>query len=416
MPNSNSAVVRPLTTRRRGLCNSSPVMNSGFWAPAAPAPCHPQQRQPGQLGSAARSAIESLEDRQLMSVVYVSASSGNNGNSGRNSGDAVKTIARAKSMMRSGDQMLLKSGDSWGEAIGQWDLSNTTIGAYGSGAKPRINTSSDGIWLNQRGQSNITLRGISLNGTNRTNKVGLCVVGSVSNIRIENSEIKGFRMNVNLIGSRGSIRNFTISNSNISNSNGNGMSSGIFADGVNGITIENSTFDRNGGTSGSMYNHGAYLTGQTSNVTVRNSTFSNSSSYGLQARSGGTITGNKFINNSVGLSVGIVNGAGQHTSGGVNINVSNNSFSGRGARRNRGLGIDVGNVRSGTIANNRFSGGTGVYYHNAIALNRGTGGGSQVGVQNLKITGNDATGWGGKLYKAGNAGVRNLMVSGNRAL
>lgn len=423
MPNSNSAVC-PVQARRLGIYALLTKFDVRSWAGTAARRGIGWRGDGGDAGgrattvaaspaAAAGATVESLEGRQMLSAVYVSSVWGRDNWPGRDGDKPVRTIAKAKSMMRDGDQLYLRAGQSWNESFGQWDRSNTLIASYGSGAKPKINTRDNGIWINQGGQRNVTLRGIHINGLYRTNKVGIGLVGAVSNLTLDNVEVRGFRMNVNLIGSRGSIRDVTIRNSDISNANGAGKSSGLFAEGVAGLTIDNSTFDRNGGTSGSMYNHGAYITALCSNVVVRNSTFSNSSSHGLQARAGGTITGNKFINNSVGLSVGIVNGAGVHASGGVSINVSNNTFAGRGIARNRGLGMEVGNVRSGTIANNTFHDGSRARWNAAILLAKGTAGGSKTGINSLKIVGNDVSGWGAKLMKNSNAGIRNLVVSGN---
>src|SRR4051794_30747748 len=106
--------------------------------------------------------LEPLEGRALMSVstgadgwtnvtpssdsriVYVSNSSGNDSNSGLSSSAAVKSITRAKSLMRNGmpDEMLLKRGDTWNESFGTWRTSGRSatepqlVGAYGTGERP----------------------------------------------------------------------------------------------------------------------------------------------------------------------------------------------------------------------------------------------------------------------------------------
>src|SRR4051812_35679353 len=75
-------------------------------------------RQVGCPVAAPAVAAEALEDRQLLSTVYVSTSTGRDGNSGLSSGAAVRSLARAKSLVHSGDTLLLKAGDTWGESFG----------------------------------------------------------------------------------------------------------------------------------------------------------------------------------------------------------------------------------------------------------------------------------------------------------
>src|SRR5688572_21963771 len=54
-------------------------------------------------------------------VIYVS-STGNDSNSGLSASSPVKTIAKAKTLMRDlkPDWMLLKRGDTWNESLGDW--------------------------------------------------------------------------------------------------------------------------------------------------------------------------------------------------------------------------------------------------------------------------------------------------------
>lgn len=404
MPNSNSAVVRPSSARRRGFIGWVKGMVAADRRPAAAA---------RRVAAAAGATVEALEDRQLMSVVYVSASAGNDRNNGSSPGAAVRSFARAARLTDPGDQMLLRAGDTWNTAIGMWSKNNTVIGSYGSGARPRVVTSADGINIYR--SSNVTIRNISLVGANRTTRAGITMAGTNNNILIENVEVRGFRMNIVAHGFFAPINNLRIRNSQITDSNANGLSSGLYADRVYGLTLEGNTFDRNGGR-GSLMNHGAYITALCRNFVARNNTFANSSNFGLQARGGGEITGNTFRNNAIGLSVGLVNGAGVHTDGGVTCNVTNNTFTGVGVGlTTNGLGILVGNIRSGTIANNRFTNGTRHRWSAAIMLDRGNAAGRQVGVNNLRITGNTASNWGGHgidITRA--AGARNVITVNNR--
>ena len=402
MPNSNSAVVRPSSTRRRGLIGWFKRVNGVANRSGVPLSLRGQRAV----------VVEPLEDRQLMSVVYLSSSTGSDRNTGTSPSSPVASTAKAFSLVHPGDTLLLKCGDSWGQSLGNWSKSNTTIGSYGTGAKPKISTgTADGLAIIKA--SNVTVRGISFVGLNGTARNGIVTTGGNGNLTIDNCDVTGFRMNITAQGYFGAVNGLKITNSNISRANGKGMSSGLYADNVHGLTLTNNVFDHNGGT-GSIFNHGAYITAKCTNLTVTGSTFSYSSNFGLQARCGGVITGNTFANNSVGLSVGIVNGGGVHTDGGVTCTVTNNTFTGVGVGLKSGLGMDLGNIKSGVVSGNKFVNGTGYKYAAAISLDRGTAAGLQVGVLNLKIMNNTASHWGGTgVYVSPTAGARNLTVSGN---
>jgi hypothetical protein len=352
-----------------------------------------------------------LEDRQLMSVVYVSSTAGKDSNNGLSSGSPISSFAKAAAIAKPGDSVLLKAGDSWSQSMGIWSKSCITIGSYGVGAKPRITTAQDGIAIIRA--SSFTVRGLSFVGINGTSRSGIVTTGGNSNLVIDNCDVTGFRMNITAQGYYGPVYGLRISNSRITRSNGIGMSSGLFADNVKNLVVENSVFDRNGGA-GSMYNHGAYLTSSTTDAIVRNNTFSYSSNFGLQARGGGTISGNQFLCNSIGLSVGIVNGSGTHTPGGVVCNVTNNTFSGRGPGLNAGIGMDLGNVKCGLVSGNRFLNGGNLRAGVCVGLSRGNAAGAQVGIRNLKITGNTSSSWGPYgTFRTSNAGLYNVSIAGN---
>ena len=118
--------------------------------------------------------LESLEARRMLSVttdeqgwtvfgrsadtriVYVSNSTGSDTNSGLAEDAPVKTLAKARTLLRNGtpDWMLLKRGDVWTENFTNWKTSGRdedemmVIGAYGSGARPKLNTGTAGGFSN----------------------------------------------------------------------------------------------------------------------------------------------------------------------------------------------------------------------------------------------------------------------------
>ena len=134
---------------------------------------------------------------------------------------------------------------------------------------------------------------------------------------------------------------------------------------MNGILIQENYIDHNGwnplvtGAVGTWFDHDCYISGENSGCVVLDNTFADAAAYGLQARSGGIVEGNIFINNPVGMSFGVVNGA-TTTKGGVTGIVSGNVFFGGGSVSGVmiGNGIIVGNIKPGRraiITNNIFS-------------------------------------------------------------
>src|SRR5262245_6886667 len=89
-----------------------------------------------------QSVFETLEGRTLMSVstdaqgwtvvtpaadskiIYISNSQGSDSNDGLSASSPVKTLSKGESLLRNGsaDQLLLKRGDTWHEAFGNWAL------------------------------------------------------------------------------------------------------------------------------------------------------------------------------------------------------------------------------------------------------------------------------------------------------
>jgi hypothetical protein len=158
MPKWYSAAVRALFARRgrpaRGVC--------GLFAVRV----NPGARS--KLRHAAVPVVEAIENRQMLSVstdaggwtvitppsdarvIYVSSSSGDDASNGLSAGAAVRTLAKAASLVRngSGDEMLLRRGDTWHESLGTWTKSGRSasepivIGAYGTGARPTVATGS----------------------------------------------------------------------------------------------------------------------------------------------------------------------------------------------------------------------------------------------------------------------------------
>jgi hypothetical protein len=176
-----------------------------------------------------------------------------------------------------------------------------------------------------------------------------------------------------------------------------GNSEGLFAESVNGLTLDGNVFDHNGWGNGkpqTMFNHNAYIRSTTTGLVAINNVFSNASSHGLQARGGGHVEGNVFIDNPIGLSFGLVNGS-PVTPGGVAGKVVNNVFQGT---RNigsmvRGIAMEIGNVRRGgtNITGNVIAHGNSTTKLPGIQLNWGSGNSNAyqaVGINDLNLSNN----------------------------
>jgi hypothetical protein len=346
---------------------------------------------------AGRSAmVETLESRQLMSVstnvagftvvtpsadsriVYVS-SSGSDNNSGLTSAAPVKTFAKASTLMRSDmpDQLLLRRGDIFTQTFGYWKKGGRSedqpmvIGAYGTGARPEIRTGTGtGIYLGNvsaRVVDNISILGINWRASGRDTSIGgslsssssdgIAVVSATHHLLIEDCTFEKYQVGISFVPVYGSSQGTVVRRCNIteSYSTGGRPAHGIFADGVTGLTLEQNVLDHNGWLEGISsakpitQSHNVYITGTSSGLVARENVFSNASSHGIQARSGGIIENNLFLNNPIGLSFGVVNGSGVTTKGGVSGRVEGNVF--MGARdisgQGRGVCIESGNIKAG---------------------------------------------------------------------
>ncbi len=336
------------------------------------------------------SVFETLEGRTMMSVstdaqgwsvvnpagdskvIYVSNSAGNDSNTGLSASSPVKSLSKGEALLRNGsaDQLLLKRGDTWNETFGNWDKSGRSddepllVGAYGSGALPTLKTGGrNALQTGGTPVSHVFIQGIHFDSAGRTasnGAYGMQFLSKLDDLTLEGCEIEGFRMNLSFQSYFGPITDVTLHRNSIHHSWSTptaGHSSGLFVQGVNGIQLIENVFNHNGwsetesGSQATIFNHGTYMRADNENVVVIGNIFANASSHGLQARSGGIIKNNLFLNNPIQLSFGLVNGS-PVKPGGVTGEVSGNvMLGGRDISGSpRGWGIEVGNIRNGAGA------------------------------------------------------------------
>ncbi len=395
--------------------------------------------------------LESLESRTLMSVslgsdgwtditksgdskvIYVSSSGGSDSNSGLTADSPLKTINKGASLVRSGmpDHLLLKRGDSWTETL-MWSKSGRSsqepalIGTYGSGERPLIKAGSGtGIDIASGSVSNLAIVGIHFQAHTRipgasnfvrsSGGYGIRFVAGTSSVLVEDVEVDHFKFNLLFQAYNSAQSNVKIRRSVITDSYGLSVaSSGIFAQGVQGLTLEENVFDHNGwntavsGASSNSLSHNAYLSNENNSVVVKGNIFSDASSHGLQMRAGGEVRNNLFLRNPIGLSYGIVNGAALKA-GGVTGTIDGNVFTesrdiGGSAR---GWAMELGNIKGATVRNNVMTNDT-VGQAPAITLNTGSNienSGSGVGINNLVIEDNIVNNWYGAFGMSGSLSI-----------
>jgi hypothetical protein len=264
---------------------------------------------------------------------------------------------------------------------------------------------------------------------------GINILSQTNDLLIENCKVENYYVNVNFQNFRGPITDVSLRRNIITDSwSSDAHSQGVYVTGVNGILIQGNLIDHNGwdpniaGAVATWFDHDCYISGENSGCVVLDNTFADAAAYGLQARSGGIVEGNIFINNPIGMSFGVVNGA-TTTKGGVTGIVSGNVFFGGGSVSGvmMGNGIIVGNIKPGAgaiITNNIFS----QSQPGASAAISLTCGATEpnpqdsVGINDLQITNNTIYDWtigvdveGGQI--AGGTGINALnrvTIDGNK--
>jgi len=359
--------------------------------------------RPGATGRTSYQ-FESLEDRRFFAVslnaagwivvtpsadshiIYVSSSTGNDKNSGLAPFSPVQTLGKAVSLLRNGygDEMVLRRGDVWHDSLGLWWKSGESqqdpllIGAYGSGARPQLDTgTADAMDCGETSHpivDNIVIDGIAFYAdahdpsspsfNAKASPDGIHLVSQTTNFTIEDCTFKYYVNNITMVNYFGPISHVTIERCNISYSfsSTGAHSEGTFLEGVQNIQLMGNVYDHDGwdtagGGYATIFNHDVYVTATSGGLVARNNIFAEAGSHGLQARCGGSIEDNVFLDDPTGLSFGLVNGS-PVTPGGVTGDVVGNLFIGGrniSSALPRGTGLEIGNTYTATVADNLFA-------------------------------------------------------------
>ncbi len=263
-------------------------------------------------------------------VVYVSSSEGDDRNDGLSPQTPVRSINRGESLVRDGypDWLLFKAGDVFEGGLGGWGKSGRSetermlVGVYGQGPRPLFRTGGDSL-ISSAGGHRAHVAFVGLHGypnhrdpnspdydPNVGNPTGIRFQGgTIRDILIEDCKLELYKDNIVFQGwdtdpklvTDIKIRRNIIVNSYSANSH----SQGIFVTHVDGLLIEENTFDHNGwnlkvaDADPTKFNHNMYVQNTSLNITVRGNISARAASHGSQVRPGGTVEGNLFVRNSL---------------------------------------------------------------------------------------------------------------------
>jgi hypothetical protein len=263
-------------------------------------------------------------------IIHVSSSTGVDGQDGLSPETAIKTIRRGQALLRNerGDRLLLKRGDTFDETFGGWNKSGHSpdaplvIGAYGDGPRPKI-VASQSIFNIYRGPllHDLTISNLHLISAGRNpdapdydpaapSNPAVRIVHPIHRLTFEDCRIEFFQGNLILTGDErtGRLQDVVIRRCVIVDAYATGgakSGQGLYADKIDGLTIEDSLFDHNGwnekapNAHANIYRHNVYISNDTTSVRVRNNIISSGASHGIQMRSGGVCEGNLFVDNAI---------------------------------------------------------------------------------------------------------------------
>jgi len=319
-------------------------------------------------------------------IIYVSNSEGKDSNNGLSESKPKKSIQAGMALLREGrpDWLLLKRGDTWATSV-QWNRSGRSLterallSSYGdpSADRPKIMTGGKmGIrvafgpkWATPC--NFFAFVDIEVSAEPRpagSNPIGIEIRNPNRGILIEGCYIHGFKNNINLdetdhgISEGAILRRNVIAGAKPYKDGTYPHSQGLYVNGSNGTLLEENIFVQNGWNKSdplsgkaTVFNHNAYITDFTTNVTVRGNMFLEGAGSGLQQRPGGVCDDNLFAHSGDNAALGSGNRPDSNPNG-VTVQCRNNVFlHGRdvdGEDKDRALVLN--NIQSGIVSGNIF--------------------------------------------------------------
>lgn len=357
-------------------------------------------------------------------LVYVSSSTGNDLNDGTSPTTAKASIEAGKALLRNGypDWLCLRRGDTWTGSMGQWIVSGRSktepavVTTYGpSTSRPRFATGTgDGITTLQTASSPARLEHVRFVGLHfQCNQYdgangeprGVRWHVPFEDVLFEDCLFERFHTNIVIepLGQQG--KDFRLRRSVVVDAftTQNSHSQGLYVSNTDGVLLAQNVFDHNGwredvaGANATIFRHNVYLQTDVSSVHAYGNVFASGGSHGLQARQGGAVDDNLFVNNAIALLLGSNN----VTTGPIRFTARRNVIlAGRDISPSlpRGIGIDVPSAASGTIENNVIANQFQAGFPIAISLYDGN---TAAGLQDVVVEDNVVYEWHGPVIFQG---------------
>lgn len=233
---------------------------------------------------------------------------------------------------------------------GAWMRPGVMFGAYGNTDVPRPTFWVSNFVLTQQRVDGLVFEDLDIQDTGEEAE-GMRFLGGGIGLTIRRCDIIGFANNITVQGTMGRWQDVMIEDCVIADATRtNGRAQGIYVEATDGISISRCVVDRCG-TTPSTQSHGVYIHALCTELLVQNTIFSRCAATGLQARCGGRILDNVFIQNPISMTYGYVQGNSNPTPGGVagsvdgNVIVEGNDID---AAHIRGIGMQLGNMQPGS--------------------------------------------------------------------
>ncbi len=305
--------------------------------------------------------------------VFVSTD-GHDANTGRSPAKPVRTIAKAKSLVRDGsaDWILLKRGDVWQETFGVWDLSGRSAGeriviaSYGeSDARPKIICQNESGFRTRYGHniSHVAIVGVHFEAVRTTDQstAGIAWNCTGRDLLVEDCYVVGFSDNVTIQGQGDEgYRDVKIRRNVLHGSwNVGSHSQGLYVTKVAGLLVEQNIVDRNGwnpdvpGAVPTQFNQNVYIQPSTTQVVFRGNMSTRAAGAGAQLRGGGVCHDNLFWGNPLSLRFGYYSSSNGASGDGSGQLIGNVVLGGPFADSNGATGVGIWIERSqGLLARN----------------------------------------------------------------
>lgn len=361
--------------------------------------------------------------------IYVSSTMGDDSNDGLTPQTPKRSLDSARRTMRNNhpDWLMLRRGDTFEEGLrigtrGRSMEEPAVITAYGQGPRPVIQptTSDTGLFVGSSNWGYFAIRGVEFRAPDGgTGRGGLRIVADTGEgFLLEDCKVDGFKDNVQLIGkeSAGGFSDAQIRRNVIVDAFApfGGHSQGIYADTVDELLILENVIDHNGWSYDdadppTIFNHNIYIQSTCGPAHVEGNIIARGSSHGLQARPGGLVRDNLFLQNALAMFV----------SRGQSEVTWNVILEGRDIdpQNPRGFGIEVKPIVGGLVAHNIIANriaesddGYGIQLHN-----------SNNGVDDFRVEVRDniVYNWTGTMFKVRHPDIaiyNDIVVENNRLI